>query len=165
MSYTFSQTVSKKHLSMQVCDSAQYHDDHAVFSSLSRSVLSKEPSWDCFFFLYVSRWNDNVSNLVTLHTELSMLMMGWPPPCSTEMLTFNLCTVISLLHTWNWCTLFLLIKSKNSRGSRQVGDLLPYTAITAMADSRMNQGCSCSSFCVWLCVVCAAKLLYAWNWY
>lgn len=119
---------------MQVCDSAQYHEDQLcffVFSSLSHSVLSKEPSWDCFFFLYVSWWNDNnVSNLVTLHAELSMLMMGWPPPCSTEMLTFNLCTVISPLHTWNWCTLFLLIKSKTSRGSRQVGDLLPYTAIT-----------------------------------
>lgn len=100
-----------------------------------------------FFFpwqgFYVERLNDNnVSNLVTLHTELSsMLMMDRPPPCSTEMLTFNLCTVISQPRGWNWCTLFLLIKSKNSRGPGQVGPAPMYSCHKDLADSRMNQRC------------------------
>lgn len=110
--------------------------------------------------LYVLCWDDNnVSNLVTLHTELSsMLMMGQPPPCSTEMLTFNLCTVISLPRTWNWCTLFPLIKSKNSWGSRQVwsrgggacSHIQPHHK--GLAESRTNQG-FCLSFCDNLCVL------------
>lgn len=62
--------------------------------------------------LYVWGWNDNnVSNLVTLHTELCSMLMNWPPPGPADLLTFNLCTVISLQRCWNWCALFLLIKS------------------------------------------------------
>lgn len=66
----------------------------------------------------VKRRNDNnASNLVTWHTELcSMLMMSRSPPVPVEMLTFNLCPVISLCRHRNWCTLFPLMKSKMGRG-------------------------------------------------
>lgn len=42
-----------------------------------------------------------------------------PPPLPplAELLSFNLCAVISLHRQWNWCALFPLIKSKSRQGA------------------------------------------------